>query len=183
MKRPADAAADASSSGVSKRSWQGSHNSSSHHIATSFTTKLMFSWVRIIAAAAAAAAGMPLPDVGGNLLLPAHAEHPDSSSGTMLCMLHPYFNCSNAAANPAAAAAGLGAFDGPPPGLAPHQLPVVSGEALTFALLGAWGAAPKMTCLISTVGGAAAAAAAAAAREAHHEQQHGQQRSGEGQQP
>jgi hypothetical protein len=58
----------------------------------------------------------------------------------------------------------------------------VSSEALTFALLGAWGAAPKMTCLISTVGGAATAGAAAA-REAHHEQQHGQQSTGEAQQP
>jgi hypothetical protein len=53
--------------------------------------------------------------------------------------------------------------------LVSHQLPVVPSEALTFALLGAWGAAPKMTCLISTVGGAAA-------RDAQT-QQHGQQQS------
>jgi hypothetical protein len=63
--------------------------------------------------------------------------------------------------------------------LVQHQLPGVSSEALTFALLGAWGAAPKMTCLISTVGGAAAAAAAAACKA--QEQQHGHQGSaGEG---
>jgi hypothetical protein len=120
---------------------------------------------------------MPLPDVGGNLLLPVHAEHPDGGSSSSIGMLNPYYNCcctapscSCASTNTggpgmlngsAAAAAELGAL---------HQLRYVSSEALTFALLGVWGAAPKMMCLISTVGGAAAAAARNAKQQRGHQQ-------------
>lgn len=135
------------------------------------------------APAVALCAGVPLPSVGGNLLLPTHLQSAGgSSTGSMLGLLNPYFNpagSSNAAgAHPAvgcagtasAAAAALAAAPagqaGPPPGLAPHQLPSVSSEGLTFALIRVWGAAPKMTCLLSAVGGAAAAAAAAEARTA-----------------
>ncbi|KAF6265182.1 hypothetical protein COO60DRAFT_1119623 [Scenedesmus sp. NREL 46B-D3] len=128
--------------------------------------------------------GLPLPDVGGNSLLPADAEHPDGGSGYKCCT----HTTTAAAQNPAAAAQ-------PPTqqqqqqewvcwwltavraGLVPHQLPSVSSEALTFALLGVWGAAPKMTRLISTVGGATAAAVVPAAHEAQV-QRHSQRRAG-----
>lgn len=93
-------------------------------------------------------AGIPLPDVGGNLLLP--DQHTENSSGSSSGSLNALdlFNLPSPSLTAAAEAAGA-VGDA-------VQLPRMSCQELTYALFSVWGAAPKVTTLISTTAAATA---------------------------